>query len=162
MSQPLSFTFGYFAAVALALGSLSGCADDDTDVGSNVCDDMDTAYDAYSVGLTKIGDQGVVRVRIMEATPAPPGRGINAWQFQILEMDSDQLVSGATVTAVEPFMPAHGHGTNTDPIIDNSSANGEVPVDDIDLRMPGVWTVTVDVDNGGTPDSATFAFCIDG
>ncbi len=162
MSLSLSSTFSYIAAAALALGSLSGCADDDGDTGGNICDDMGTQYDAYSADLTKIGDMGAVKVRLMEATPAPPERGMNAWKFQILDKDSDQPVSAATITAVEPFMPAHGHGSNTAPAIGTTGANGEISVDDIDFMMPGVWTVTVDVDNGGTPDSATFAFCIDG
>ena len=87
------------------------CADDDDTTGGNVCDDMETEYDAYSAGLTKIGDEGRVKIRIMDADPAPPHRGGNSWMFQLVDM-ADQPLPNATITSVKPFMPDHGHGTS--------------------------------------------------
>ena len=147
--------------VALMATALTACAGDDQPAGGNVCEDMTTEYEGYSDGLTKLGDNGTLKVRLLSAEPAPPERGDNRWTLQLLSM-SDQPLPNATVTGVKPFMPDHGHGSGTTAVIGATNGNGEVTVDSIDLMMPGVWTITVDVDNAATTDTATFAFCIDG
>jgi hypothetical protein len=122
---------------------------------------MQTPYDAYVAGLTKIGTLEAHKLRLSEAVPAPPDRGANAWKVQLLQM-TDAPLPGATINKVTPFMPAHNHGTGVIPTIGTTDADAYVEVQNIDFMMPGVWTVTFDITHGNQADTTTFAFCIDG
>lgn len=147
----------------LLLACLVGCSDDETTPPTaSICDEFETPYDPYVAGLTKTGDSGVVRVELVEATPAPPAKGDNAWMVRILDSSGSPLPD-ATVTEVQPFMPEHGHGTSVIPAIGPTSGDGMVEVSAIDFRMAGVWTVTVEVETAaGETDRAVFGVCIDG
>lgn len=167
-------------SVAALSCSILACGQEDTGTAFNICDDFDTPYTAFSAGMTVAGDKGKVKIRLVSGDPAPPKRGANSWTLQIVD-SSDQPLADSEVTQVKPWMPDHGHGTSTaatsegveiaDLACDASptacrakaAGDGTVVVDDIDLRMAGVWTVTVSVALAdGSSDEATFAFCIDG
>lgn len=167
------------ALLSLAFGGMA-CGEDEASGTFNICDDFETPYTSFNAGMTVGGDKEAVRVRLVAGDPAPPKRGNNRWTLQVLDAN-DQPLADAQLTKVKPFMPDHGHGTSTvatsagveiaDLACDASpkacraqlDSDGRVEVSGIDLRMAGVWTVTVSVLlNDGSSDDATFAFCIDG
>lgn len=73
--------------------------------------------------------------------PDPPRVGPNALHIQVLDAAGDP-VEGATLT-VEPFMPAHGHGSSEDPVV-TEQGGGHYRADPITFTMPGQWEVTIE------------------
>lgn len=146
----------------VALGAV-GCAGDESTAApaSSLCDSFDTPYETYSAGMTRPGESERLQVAIVDATPAPPTRGTNDWTVQVLDMGGSPM-SEATVVAVTPFMPDHGHGTSVVPEVGATNSDGEVDVSSIDFRMPGVWTVSFDVEAAGVTDRVVFGVCVDG
>ena len=122
------------------------------------CADEDRA-DTYVAGLEKVGQNGL-KTRLVDSVPAPPAEGNNAWVLQVLD-DSDTPLDNATVT-IFPFMPDHGHGTTIEAVITPKGSDGEYDIDPVNLRMPGFWEVTIDLEQGGTTDQVVYKFCIEG
>lgn len=150
-------------ALPFLLALAAGCSDaDETTAASNACADSATAYEPYTAGMAKVGDQGVVTVAITDALPSPPNRGDNTWTLTISDGQGAPL-SGASISGVTPFMPDHGHGTSVKPTVEGPDDDGQATVSTIDLMMPGVWEVSVEVTTADSQtDTATFAFCVEG
>lgn len=157
--------FRTLAVASFLLAPLHGC---DTDDGG---DDADGGADAptcaeshsdvvdYAVGLEGEGNNGLVSIEFMSATPAPPGIKENTWEIMLHDVDGAGL-AGAELL-VTPFMPEHGHGTPVGAEV-TDNGDGSYTLDPVHFLMEGYWTVTVDVtlpDDGGE-DSVVFAFCI--
>ena len=156
----------------LAIFALVGCSSDDgdnhnhEDEHANNHENNTTAnnssssgVDTYVDGLMKMGDEGNFHIMLMSATPAPPDLGENTWTFRIIDAD-DNPINGAKVT-VEPFMPAHGHGTSPAEFTATFSEDGTYEVGPMDLFMPGVWETTVRVE-GESTDATKFNFELEG
>lgn len=124
---------------------------------------VDCTHDAramtFASDLSAMGQQKIFQVRLANAIPAPPARGNNAWRVEILDAKGAP-VQGASVK-VTPYMPDHKHGTQAVPTA-TQEADGSFSVTPLYLFMPGLWTVTFDVSDGTSTDSAVFAFCIEG
>lgn len=129
--------------------------------GVNQCAQSDVAYESYASGLTASSEQGHFRIELLDAVPAPPGRGSNGWTVKLTD-EAGQALHYRHHRQGLPFMPAHGHSTGVTPVIGDVDAEGKATVDDIDFMMAGVWTVTFTVSDGTTSDEVVFAFCIDG
>jgi hypothetical protein len=144
-----------------SLLALAGCSDDEgsSGSGSGPCDNASVSPQTYSVGLAATGD--LARVKLLDAQPAPPGRGQNAWTVQLLDT-ADAPAPDIAITRVKPFMPDHGHGSSAPPTVGELDAEARAEITAIDFMMPGVWTITFELDVAGTADRAVFAFCIDG
>lgn len=80
--------------------------------------------------------------------PDPPVTGTNALGFELRQ--GDRPVVDAMVT-LEPWMPAHGHGSSKAPLVTNLGA-GSYRAEDIYLTMPGHWELTIEVSAGGERD----------
>lgn len=147
--------------VAVLIFAVSGCSSAETGSppSGSICDEFTTAYEEITTGLTKVGDAGIVHVRYVSSAPAPPAEDGNSWTVQLLDASETPLSEGS-VTKVQPFMPDHGHGTTVVPTISDMDGDGMVSVDDVDFRMPGVWTLTFTVETSGQVDTATFSVCI--
>ncbi len=62
-----------------------------------------------------------------------------------------------------PLMPDHGHGTPINAEVTELTTPGEYEVTPVNLWMPGLWEITIEVTNGAdVSDAVTFAFCIEG
>ena len=119
---------------------------------------VETRADMFSAGMMKVGSQGKLTFKLMSSTPAPPSRGDNTWQVDIVD-GGGAAVTGAAVV-VTPFMPDHNHGTGIKAVVTEPSA-GHYQVTPVNLWMPGLWQVTVRATpSGGTADAAVFSFCI--
>jgi YtkA-like len=149
----------------LSLALAAGCGGEETaptQDAFNICEegDFETPYDAMTVGLTKTGEAELLKVSLMQLSPSPPVEDEeNVWTVQLLDMN-DAPLTGATLMNAEPFMPDHGHGSQQIPEIGDTAADGTVEIRNILFQMPGVWTITLTVDDGGAVDTATFGLCI--
>lgn len=160
MPVPIRAVFALSMLVAAFLGLGSGCGgtDEDATPRPSRCSASFT-FDRYTPGLTK--RDGEVAVSLRAAVPAPPDRGQNRWTLAVTK--AGKPLAGATVT-IKPWMPEHGHGT-TPPTFTakETTPAGTYTVGPFDLFMPGVWRVTVRVDQGGKRlASVDFLFCAEG
>lgn len=81
--------------------------------------------------------------------PDPPATGANEIHMHLMDADG-QAVTGATI-AVEPWMPAHGHGSPETPTVEEAE-NGMYSISNVVYSMPGHWEVRIDVTKDGTSD----------
>jgi hypothetical protein len=109
----------------------------------------------YSAGISETGAQGM-KVSIVDATPAPPARGDDAWRLKI---DRDgSPVAGAKLD-VYPLMVAHGHSTPSAPVV-KANGDGTYALSMI-LNMAGFWDTRVTVTSGDVTDVVHFGFCVE-
>jgi hypothetical protein len=126
--------------------------------------------DTYVANFVKQGTRGKYTFTLVEGTPAPPDLDGNTWTMKIVD------ATGASPTlaqvGVTPFMPQMGHGSDQTPQI-AANADGTFALSNIYLFMPGLWTITVAVnepvatgDAGTTThapisiDDAVYTFCL--
>jgi YtkA-like len=127
----------------------------------SVCD-TDPRAMSYAVGLSQSATGGgAVKVRFVDAMPAPPSKGLNTWTIAVTD-GSGAPVTGATIT-VKPFMPDHGHGSSITPRVMPMTAEGTYQVTLLDFFMPGIWQNTLTITTPSGPvETVVFTFCIDG
>jgi hypothetical protein len=139
-----------------------GCGGDD-DGGDSHADagydcTTETRADTFVAGLEKVSPTMGYKIRLMESTPAPPKKGDNTWIIQAVD-SSETPLTGATVK-VTPFMPDHGHGTPIRAEV-TEQMNGNYQATPVNLWMPGLWEVTVEVTANAQTDSVVYGICID-
>ena len=155
-------------AAALALCSCDG--DDSSDEAANEASasagdeaqavdcSTEDRDDTYMIGLTKTGEQ--LQVSFVDAVPAPPAFGNNTWTLEVMDM-SGMPMDGMIIEAT-PFMVDHMHGTTVVAHVTPGENPGEYVADPVNLRMAGLWDVTLDFTLPDmTTDSVVFRFCID-
>lgn len=119
----------------------------------------ETRDDDYMLGLERAGEH--VRVRFVDAMPAPPARYDNTWTIEVLDLASDTPIDEVELE-VEPFMPDHNHGTSIACDVKDTDEPGQLELDPVNLFMPGLWEVRLHftLDEGAT-DEVVFRFCVD-
>ena len=114
----------------------------------------------YGSGLEKASKDGSVKVRFVDATPAPPSRGGNTFTIELVDA-SNKPIDGATI-ATKPYMPDHAHGSSVVPDTKPLSG-GQYVISNLELFMPGVWEITFTIQPaGGSEQTVVFTLCIDG
>lgn len=152
MPRTRSWLLGVFALAACDDGAMAG------DDGAQVERGCDTEIrdDDYALGLAKTGERWTVT--FVEALPAPPTRGDNTWTMRVTD------AAGAPVPGLElsvsPFMPDHMHGTTVETVV-MEIGDGKYALDPVNLFMPGLWEVTLELGSESSEDEVTFAFCVD-
>lgn len=147
---------GSFALLVVS-SLVSACADDGH--GEEPVDCVkETSDDDFVIGLSKTGDNGLYTFALTSFSPAPPARLLNEWTMTITPTAS-AAVPTTEVLAMTPYMPQHGHGAGVDVEISPMPAAGEFKFSTINLHMPGIWEVTVEV-TGASYDSVKFIPCI--
>ncbi|MBK8714627.1 MAG: FixH family protein [Deltaproteobacteria bacterium] len=125
---------------------VSGCAAEDRD-------------DDYALGLARDGSK--LRVRFVDALPAPPSRGDNTWTLAVEDLATGMPVDDAQL-AVEPYMPDHMHGTSIACHVTDMDPPGEVMLEPVNLFMPGLWEVRLHFTLAdASTDTVVFRFCVD-
>jgi hypothetical protein len=120
---------------------------------------LDDRGETFTAGMSKTGDAGY-QFALMDALPSPPDKGNNTWTVEVRDPNGDPVVD--LDLAVKPFMPDHGHGSPTTPVI-TATGDGVFSVDPVYMFMPGLWEMTLSVkDTDATLDTAVFRFCVDG
>jgi hypothetical protein len=122
----------------------------------------ETTDDELLIGFSKPGENGLYTFTITSLTPAPPTRMFNEWTLSIMSTGSPAAPLAATETiAMTPYMVEHGHGAGIDVEIAPMPTAGEFKFSTINLHMPGIWDVTVEVDPGeANYDKVVFKPCI--
>jgi len=146
-------------AVGIALLAGFGCTGtEELDGHTHSTDDESDCASAedFVVGLQKSTPAGVV-VTLIDATPAPPYRGVNAWTIGLTDSGAAPIPD-ATLT-VTPWMPLHNHGLVPPDYTGTGNAAGVYIVAPFELTMPGQWEFTVDAGDG---DSVKYIFCVEG
>lgn len=100
---------------------------------------------------------GGLTVKILDATPAPPAKGDNAWNLSITDA-AGAAVDGATIK-VKTWMPDHAHGSSIVPLV-AASGGGKYALTRLNLFMPGIWEITFTIARGDTTETAIFTLCI--
>lgn len=137
-----------------------GCADPVEDNSELRCD-AETRADVYAPDMIRMGDDGVLRIRLIESIPGPPEKGDNHFTVELLEADADVAIPDADMS-VTPFMPDHNHGTPIAPVVTTGAKAGQYEIDRLNLWMPGLWEVRIDIDAQGSTDQVVFSFCVEG
>lgn len=159
MRKLLFFALG--SGLAVGCGGGGNAMPDADDLAPYNCA-AETRADVFSLGLEKLGANGLFNFKLMTATPAPPARGDNDW---VIEIDSTGASAapmpglGSDIKVV-PYMPDHQHGTPVKIFVDATATDGQYDLAPVNLWMPGLWQTTISVDAGGMKDSAVFAFCL--
>ena len=120
----------------------------------------DSRVQPYVAGVDGKAKDGKVRVRFVDANPAPPAKGDNAWTVDVLDV-SGRPLDGAAVT-LKPFMPDHNHGSSIKPQIAPEGTPGRYKLTNVNLFMPGVWQFTFGIEAPGLSDTVVLTFCVDG
>lgn len=118
--------------------------------------------DTYVAGLAKEGASGVYRFVLVESAPIPKYTGPYTWTVKLTDLDGN-AIEGASLVA-EPRMELHAHGTFP-PVFDAAPTGepGTYTLSDMDLFMPGVWTVYLRVQDGdAVKDEVAFRFELEG
>jgi YtkA-like len=151
------------AAATVVAGAAAGCGNGGgTPAAPDAAYDcsVETRADHFAVGMAKPGSQGTLTFKLMSSTPAPPSRGDNTWQIDVVDAGGSPVAGAAMV--VTPFMPDHNHGTQIKAVITEPSP-GHYEAKPVNLWMPGLWQVTIIATPPGKPaDRAVFSFCIPG
>lgn len=143
----------------LALGCDPAVEDDPADDAEPVARDcaVEARADDYALGMRRSGER--LAVAILDATPAPPSRGDNTWRVRV--EDDAGLPQPATIE-VSTFMPDHQHGSSIAAQVEPTEATGEFVISPVNLFMPGLWEVTLDLQQeDGAEDAVVFRFCVD-
>jgi hypothetical protein len=114
--------------------------------------------DTFAPGLSRPGEGERLRFTLLASDPAPLRKGDHRWTLAVTDAGNSP-VGGATIT-VTPFMPDHGHGTPIKTTVRPDASPGQYVLEPVNLFMPGVWRVQIDVEKEGTTDTAAFRFCI--
>ncbi len=112
------------------------------------------AANQYRPGMVARTEEGLFSIAFT-SEPGPPRMGMNTLTLQISDTAAAP-VSGAFIK-VSPYMPAHGHGSNSQPAI-FETAPGLYRAELVELQMMGHWTITVTVNTIESSDAATFDF----
>lgn len=150
---------------ALALGCDSDPGTDEHDHVHETGDesesdcDAETRDDEFAIGLSK--SSASVTVTFVAADPAPPINGDNTWTVALTNADGQPLAD-ASISAVLPWMPDHGHGTAVEAFATATENAGEFVITPIDFHMNGLWEVSLDIAvQAGTTEQVVFAFCVE-
>jgi hypothetical protein len=143
----------------LVLACDSASEDEAADAAGPVARDcaIETRADDYTLGMQRSGER--LSVAILDATPAPPSRGDNTWRVRV--QDDAGLPQTATID-VSTFMPDHQHGSSIVAQVEPADVPGEFVITPVDFFMPGLWEVTLDLQQeDGFEDAVVFRFCVD-
>lgn len=147
----------------LAVSVLGACGSEPTgphDEPVNCAAEPDA--DDFVLGMQKAGVDGVLGLEFVSASPAPPARGDNDWVIRVHALDNGAPgtpADGADIV-VTPFMPKHQHGTGVEANVQPMSSAGQYLLSPVNLWMPGMWEVTIDVTSDVGNDSIVLKACI--
>jgi hypothetical protein len=158
-----------FAVLVLCVAACEANGDDAADsngddaesttgvTGGQDCSD-ETRDDVYMLGLERSGEQ--LRVRFVDAVPAPPARFDNTWILEVV--DGTGIPVDDVALEVEPYMPDHMHGTSIATKVTVMDEPGQFELDPVNLFMPGLWEVRLRFTMPDTTkDEVVFRFCVD-
>lgn len=113
------------------------------------CGDVDDTDDDESETTAQVESEGGHFQASFTHDPASPQTGDAELHFDLFDAGGEVVADAAI--SVEPWMPAHGHGSPETPSVMEMSA-GNYHVTNIVYSMPGTWDLRIDVDTGEVSD----------
>lgn len=120
--------------------------------------EQDVRAEPYAPWIEVESVNGMFRVILDDAVPAPPGRGDNAWTLMLRDANGAFMVPDSF--RVRAWMPDHGHGTHPEWNDAAAISGTRHLVGPFDLFMKGLWEFTFEVTKDGATDTAKLAFCV--
>src|SRR5689334_9808237 len=162
MCRSLCTRFSIALSCCATVCALSSCGSDPPSNGTPTdTPDADPGCsrpgDDYHVGLSKTSTSGNITVELSDANPAPPGYGTNHWSLKISDANH-AAVAGAMVN-LTLRMPDHADHTMPG-TAGVQTSDGNYDVSNLNLTMPGLYNITVEVRMGGASESVVFQFCV--
>ncbi|GMV15646.1 MAG: FixH family protein [Myxococcales bacterium] len=108
-----------------------------------------------SESLAGVSSEKGAFIATFSPEPNPPKTGENALAISLAGADG-AAITGAALQ-VEPWMPAHGHGTSHEPVV-SELGDGEYRAEKIDFMMPGHWELRIAVTAGETRDGFVVSY----
>ena len=99
-------------------------------------------------------DGGALDIEVRTAPDQPPSRGLVSVEYRLTDHGGTPL--DGLELAVEPYMPAMGHGASTRPTVSAQGA-GRYVITGVELFMPGTWELRTRI-TGPLEDSAAPSF----
>lgn len=138
-----------FSASAIAMGCKSSGDDDDSTTmsqdagpqpdGTDRCKGSPQLVVGPDDGLTAMGDNKEIQVRVIDADNVPAVKYYNTWTVQFLDAQGKPL-EDVTVDKICAYMPVHGHGTPPT-MITQQTDKSTFEVMNLNLLMPGPWEI---------------------
>jgi hypothetical protein len=138
-----------FAVSATSVGcKSSGDADDSANVtedagqqpdGTSRCKGSPQLAVGPDDGLTAMGENKQIQVRVLDADNVPPVRYYNTWTVQFLDPQGKPL-DDVVINKVCAYMPVHGHGAPPEMITQQEDAS-TFELKHLNLSMPGPWEI---------------------
>lgn len=125
----------------------AGCSDDASDAMQPSARDAgmfapcSKEIPPFEDGLSALGEQGRVAVRLIEASRYPPRKYANEWVLA-LEGADGQALADAQVSRVETFMPVHGHYGRPPATVEALEQPGQLRAK-VHFTMRGPWEVRI-------------------
>lgn len=119
------------------------------------CGDVDDSEGDHQDGPV-VSEQGLYHAHVT-ADPSTPETGENTLMMHVMTPEG-QGVEGLRLS-VEPWMPAHGHGSPEVPEVEENG-DGMYTVTNLVYSMPGRWEVRIDIDDGEVSDSIVLKYSV--
>ena len=103
------------------------------------------------------GESSTAKLTVLSANPEEPVRGLNSWRVMLNDLEGNAL-TGCEIS-LTPYMPDHGHGVATTPVITEGEA-GQYQIDQIELIMPGLWEMRFEISCEGWDTSEQITYAI--
>ena len=158
--------------MAAGVSVLAGCSSDaqltldaggPTDADFAVCEG--TPAVTYMPGMLVMSTSGAYVGTLVSAETAGmppvavPEVGLGTWVVSVTDA-AGGTPAAVTMTAERPWMPLHGHGATTYPLV-TPGEPGVFTVSGMSFFMAGYWEVKLDLQpTSGAADKLTFAICV--
>jgi hypothetical protein len=149
-----------FAVSAIVIGCKSSGDDDDSATamedagqssdGTDRCKGSPQLVVGPEDGLTAMGENKQIQVRVLDADNVPPTKYYNTWTVQFLDAQGKPL-DDVTIDKVCAYMPVHMHGSPPTKITQQSDAS-MFELENLNLSMPGPWEIQFAI---SSPNAAT-------
>jgi hypothetical protein len=136
----------------LACGSSSAGTTADSAAIGDPDEQCPEAYLPFSTGtengLVSPITRTSLQVRLLDASPFPPGKSFNTWTIGIQDATTGAPAANAVITWACAWMEVHGHGTNPKSV--ESLGNAEYQLSSQNLSMFGPWQIQLWIDPTGS------------
>jgi hypothetical protein len=128
---------------------------------------LDTPAVDYTPGMTARSTSGAYVAAIVSAKTDIEGApsvdtaasGFDTWVVSLTDATAG-TPADVSLTAEKPWMPKHGHGSPTFPVV-TAGDPGAFTLSQINFFMTGYWSVPLDLQPAsGAADKVTFAICL--
>lgn len=113
-----------------------------------------SATNLFVAGETVASQSGEFRL-VFSADPFPAQVGENELVLDLTDKEGNPV--SEAFLAVEPWMPAHNHGSDQEPVLE-ALGDGKYRISGISYTMGGLWELRIHVNAGAIEDDFVLGF----